>query len=156
MKLSLLIALSTGIAAACSLYAAETADEGKRETVRWMTEQARAWADQACGGKWVVSELFADDFRGTSPKGTRYSKPAGEPVFDGKTRWSSDCRLDEADVRFFGDDVAVMYGAESKTVPLPDGKTERRCLAWTDTWMKRNGRWQIIAVQDNRVMCPIP
>lgn len=156
MKLSLLIVLSTGIAAVSSPYAGEAADDGKRETVRWMTEQARAWADQACGGKWVVSELFADDFRGTSPNGARYSKPAGQPVFDGKTPWSSDCRLDEADVRFFGDDVAVMYGAESKTVPLPDGKTERRCLVWTDTWMKRNGKWQIIAVQDNRVTCPPP
>lgn len=156
MKLSLLIVLSTGIAAASSPYAGEMTDDGKRETVRWMIEQARAWADQACGGKWVVSELFADDFRGTSPNGTRYSKPAGEPVFDGKTPRSSDCRLDEADVRFFGDDVAVMYGAESKTVPLPDGKTERRCLVWTDTWMKRNGKWQIIAVQDNRVTCPTP
>lgn len=155
MKLPLQIALAL-LVPMSNTHASEAADTGRNETVRWMTEQARAWADQACGGKWVVSGLFADDFRGTSPKGTRYSKPAGEPVFDGKTRWSSDCRLDEADVRFFSDDVAVMYGAESRTVPLPDGKAERRCLVWTDTWMRRNGKWQIIAVQDNRVTCPTP
>lgn len=125
----------------------------RAETERWMIEQARAWANQACGGPWVIAELFADDFRGTSPKGARYDKPTEAPVFDASTQWSSDCRLDAAEVRFFGPDVAVMYGAESKTVPLPDGKTERRCLAWTDTWMRRNQRWQIIAVQDNRVEC---
>lgn len=128
----------------------------RADTERWMIEQARAWADQACGGRWVVSELFADDFHGTAPKGARYGKPAEAPVFDARTQWSKDCRLDAAEVRFFADDVAVMYGAESKTVPLPDGEEERRCLVWTDTWMHRAGRWQIIAAQDNRVDCPAP
>lgn len=124
-------------------------------TAQWMVEQAKAWADQACGGKWVITDLLADDFRGTSPKGIRYAKPTGEPPDDPNTKWSTDCRLDDADVRFFGADVAVVYGAESKTVALPDGKTERRCLVWTDTWLQRNGKWQIIAVQDNRIDCTV-
>lgn len=124
-------------------------------TAKWMIEQAKAWADQACGGKWVITDLLADDFHGTSPKGTRYGKPSGEPAPDPNTQWSTDCRLDDADVRFFGPDVAVVYGAESKTVPLQDSKHERRCLVWTDTWMRRNGKWQIIAVQDNRIDCPV-
>jgi Domain of unknown function (DUF4440) len=127
----------------------------QKETALWMIEQARAWAEQACGGKWVISELLADDFRGTSPKGARYDKPTGVPVFDAKTLWSTDCKLDEADVRFFGADVAVMYGAESKTIALADGKSERRCLVWNDTWRRRKGAWQIIAVQDNRIDCPV-
>ncbi len=63
-------------------------------------------------------------------------------------------KLDEADVRYFGQDIAVIYGAESKTVELEDKKHERRCLVWTDTWLRRNGKWQIIAVQDNRIDCP--
>jgi len=126
----------------------------QRATAQWIVERARAWADQACGGKWVISDLLADDFRGTSPKGTRYEKPTGEPPYDPKTQWSTDCSLDEADVRFFGADVAVVYGAESKTVALPDGKHERRCLVWTDTWLRRKGKWQIVAVQDNRIECP--
>lgn len=62
--------------------------------------------------------------------------------------------MDGAEVRFFGADVAVVYGAESKTVTLDDSKRERRWLVWTDTWMRRNGNRQIIAVQDNRVDCP--
>ena len=130
-----------------------TADQSA--TAKWMVEQSKAWAYQACGGKWVISDLLADDFRGTSPKGTRYGKPTGEPPHDPKTQWSTDCRLDEADVRFFGPDIAVVYGAESKTVALADSKQERRCLAWTDTWLRRNGKWQIIAVQDNRIDCPV-
>lgn len=146
------------LAASVSIHAwtaaAEEPPARENATAQWMMEQARAWADQACGGKWVISELFADDFKGTSPKGTRYEKPPEAPDYDSITQWSTDCSLDEADVRFFGPDVAVMYGAESKTVPLPDGREERRCLVWTDTWLRRNGKWQIIAVQDNRIECP--
>src|ERR1043165_1231399 len=70
-------------------------------TAQWMIEQARAWADQACGGKWVISELFAEDFKGTAPKGRRNEKPTGEPPCHPKTQWSPTCTLDEADVRFF-------------------------------------------------------
>ncbi len=144
------------IASVCSLTGPASAAEMTAKqvaTAQWMVERARAWADQACGGKWVISDLLADDFRGTSPKGTRYGKPTGEPSFDANTKWSTDCRLDETDVKFFGADIAVVYGAESKTVALADGKQERRCLAWTDTWLRRKGKWQIITVQDNRNEC---
>lgn len=120
---------------------------------QWMIKQERAWAEQACGGKWVISDLLADDFQGTSPRGTRYSKPKGEPTYGPKVQWSTNCRLDDAEVRFFSDDVAVVYGAESKTVALPNSKHEQRCLVWTDTWLRRKGKWQIIAVQDNRITC---
>lgn len=108
----------------------------------------------ACGGKWVANELFADDFKGTAPNGGRYVKPTAQPAYDPNTKWSADCRLDEAEVRFFGTDAALVYGKESKTVAVADGAHERRCLVWTDSWLKRNGKWQIIAVQDNRIECP--
>jgi len=108
----------------------------------------------ACGGKSVENDLFADDFKGTSPNGGHYGKPTGQPTYDQNTKWSTDCRLDEADVRYFGPSAAVVYGKESKTVPLAGGTQERRCLVWTDSWLRRNGKWQIIAVQDSRIDCP--
>lgn len=148
---TLVPAIFVCIAAGTAFAADMTAEQ--RSTADWMIGQAKAWADQACGGKWVLSDLLADDFKGTSPKGSRYEKPTGEPPREPDTKWSIDCVLDGADVRFFGTDVAVVYGAESKTVTLPDGKLERRCLVWTDTWLRRNGKWQIIAVQDNRIEC---
>jgi len=148
-----------GIVVAISTFAspalADDVPADRSATAQWMIQQAKAWAEQACGGKWVISDLLAEDFRGTSPKGARYGKPTAEPADDPNTQWSTDCRLDDADVRFFGPDVAVVYGAESKTVALPDSKHERRCLVWTDTWLRREGRWQIIAVQDNLIECPV-
>jgi hypothetical protein len=154
MKTLVAVIVITSSSVLPALAHADDVPSKESETAKWIIEQAKAWADQACGGKWVISELLADDFHGTSPKGTRYGKPTGDPPADPATKWSTDCSLDEADVRFFGPDVAVVYGAESKTVELADSKKERRCLVWTDTWLRRNGKWQIIAVQDNRVDCP--
>ncbi len=42
----------------------------------------------------------------------------------------------------------MIYGKETSTRTGKDGKTFQRTLIWTDTWLKRNGKWQIIAVQD--------
>lgn len=148
---ALLIALVC-LAASCASQGSSRID--KDATTRWMIEKERAWANMACGGTSIAKEILADDFQGTAPKGIRYGKPKGDAPDDPNTVWSSDCRLDSADVRFFSADVAVVYGSESKTVPLPGGGHERRCLVWSDMWLRRAGRWQIIAVQDNRVDCP--
>lgn len=142
-----------------ALFAASCASDGysrisRDATTRWMIEKERAWASMACGGTSIAQEILADDFQGTAPKGVRYGKPKGDVPEDPNTVWSTDCRLDSADVRFFSADVAVVYGSESKTVPLAGGAHERRCLVWSDMWLRRKEKWQIIAVQDNRVDCP--
>lgn len=155
MNLRVLLAV---LAAGISLVAGEAmpaeASATSNTTAQWMIAQEKAWAEQSCGGPWVLSDLLATDFHGTSPKGTRYDKPHEAPVYDPATPFHTDCRLLEADVRFFGSDVAVVYGSESSIATLPDSKLERRCLVWTDTWLERDGKWQIIAVQDTRVECP--
>jgi hypothetical protein len=54
-------------------------------------------------------------------------------------------------VRFFGDSIAIAYGAESSVIKDSNGKATKRCLIWTDTWLKRAGKWQIVAAQDTLV-----
>jgi hypothetical protein len=149
LRAALALALA-GLASGC--MSAVRAD--REATTPWMIEKERAWASMACGGGSIAKEILADDFQGTAPKGVRYGKPKGDAPEDPNTTWSTDCRLDSADVRFFSEDVAVVYGSESKTVPLAGGVHERRCLVWSDMWLRRKGKWQIIAVQDNRVDCP--
>ena len=62
------------------------------------------------------------------------------------------CRLDDAKVRFFGDNVAVIYGSE-RAARTEKNKEIMRCLVWTDTWLNRNGKWEIVAAQDTAVTC---
>jgi hypothetical protein len=52
-----------------------------------------------------------------------------------------------------GEDVAIIYGSEhaiGKDRAHPDAKV---CQVWTDTWLKRDGKWQIAAAMDNKVDC---
>jgi hypothetical protein len=131
------------------------------KTTKFMIDMERKWAEGVCTNNGVVSELLADDFQGTSTRGERYNK--ADELRDEKGPHSAHgCALDDAKVRFFssspssskgGEDVAIIYGSEhaiGKDKTHPDAK---QCQIWTDTWLKRNGKWQIAAAQDNKVDC---
>ena len=122
------------------------------KTAKFMIDMERKWAEGVCTNNGVISELLAYDFQGTSTGGERYNK--ADELRDEKGSHSArGCTLDDAKVRFFGEDVAIIYGSEhaiGKDKSHPDAK---QCQAWTDTWLKRNGKWQIIASQDNKVDC---
>ena len=122
------------------------------KTAKFMINMERKWAEGVCANNGVISELLADDFQGTSTAGERYIK--ADELRDEKGPHSArGCTLDDAKVHFFGEDVAIIYGSEhaiGKDKARPDAKV---CQVWTDTWLKRNGKWQIAAAQDNRVEC---
>jgi hypothetical protein len=112
-----------------------------------MISQERLWAEAACDNNLVAETLLADDFQGTAPTGERYDKTAELNDAKHPTRKYRECKLGDVKVRFFGDNVALLYGSESR-VRTDRGKDESETLIWTDTWLKRNGKWQIIAAED--------
>jgi len=99
------------------------------------------WASSACNPQPDLKDVIADDFQGTSTKGQRYGKE--EAITTDTKSLSRDCQLGEVKVRFFGDSIAVAYGAENRIIKDNDGKETKRCQVWTDTWLKRAGKWQI-------------
>ena len=138
-RLSLVLLLSATAASAQTSRWASADDK----TAEWMISQERRWAESACDGNDVTHTLLADDFQGTAPSGKRYSKP--DTI--GEKPTARDCKLGEVKIRFFGDNLAIAYGSESR-VKTKDGKDSVETLIWTDTWLKRTGRWQIIAAED--------
>jgi TonB family protein len=122
-------------------------------TAKHMIEMERKWAESACTLQ-SVAEFIADDFQGTAPSGKRYDKKAA--IQNDVARKERECRLDDAKVRFFGDSVALVYGSERATRKPENGPEKMRCLVWTDTWLKRRGKWQIVAAQDTDVPCKWP
>ena len=127
------------------------------KTAKFMIDMERKWAEGVCTNNGVVAELLADDFQGTSTRGERFNK-ADELRDEKGPRSAHGCALDDARVRFFstsssGEDVAIIYGSEhaiGKDKTQPDATV---CQVWTDTWLKRDGKWQIAASQDNKVDC---
>ena len=126
------------------------------KTAKFMIDMERKWAEGVCTNNGVVSELLADDFQGTSTGGERFNK-ADELRDEKGPRSAHGCALDDARVRFFslssGEDVAIIYGSEHAIGKDEAHPAAKWCQVWTDTWLKRNGKWQIAASQDNKVDC---
>ena len=147
LQLMCVLALTTATHAQQSHWA--TPDD---KTAKFMIDMERKWAEGACTNNGVISGLLADDFQGTSTRGERDNK--ADELRDEKGPHSAhDCVLDDAKVRFFVENVAIIYGSEhavGKDKADPDAK---QCQVWTDTWLKRDGTWRIVAAQDNKVDC---
>jgi hypothetical protein len=119
--------------------------------VKFIVASEAKWANSNCSPQPDLKAVIADDFQGTATDGHRYNK-ADAIATDPKTV-ARDCQLGEVRVRFFGDSIAVAYGSESRIRKGTDGKEARRCQVWTDTWLKRNGEWQIVSAQDTIIPC---
>jgi hypothetical protein len=117
---------------------------------RYLIEQERRWATDSCTPSTVVKDYIAKDFVGTSPAGGLYRRSAllGPGIAAPGGEKERDCKLLAAKVRFYGPDVAVIYGYESAVLVKPDGSETTRVLIWTDTAVRRKGKWLVIAVQD--------
>lgn len=123
-----------------------------------LIEQERKWATLSCtpssgfaaASLALIPTFIAPDFVGTSPRGPLYTRadmlPKKAPP--AAAEQERDCKLLSARVRYFGPDVAVIYGKESAVVKGADGKESTITLVWTDTLLRRAGKWQVIAVQD--------
>ena len=120
-------------------------------TVKFMIAAEAKWANGACSPQPDLGVIIADDYQGTSTTGRRY--PKADAISDDPNKMSRDCQLGDVKVRFFGDSIAVAYGSESRIQKATDGTEAKRCQVWTDTWLKRNDKWQIVAAQDTVIPC---
>ena len=118
---------------------------------RYIRESEAQWADSVATGETsAVKRILADDFIGTDPEGKLYNK--AQMVADTKDapkEYISN-HLDQVKIRFFGN-AAVAQGSESWV----KRNGERGRFVWTDTWVLRNGRWQIVAAED-LIAAPLP
>jgi hypothetical protein len=125
--------------------------DGNDPVAKMMIDSERKWAESSCDHNPIAETILADDFLGTAPNGSRYERTREmENDQSGRAR---NCKLDGARVRFFGADLAMVYGSERAITRDKDGKEEPRCLVWSDTWLNRNGKWQVISAQDTAVPC---
>jgi len=137
---SLVLALL--LLAGCS-HALVATSESNAEAKRYIVECSRDWAESVVTGDRSKRRIyFADDFIGTDTKGRRYDKSQVTRE-TGPAKQIISNKLDDVSVKFFGD-TAIAHGSE--TWIRKDGSTGR--YIWTDIWVKRDGRWQVITAQD--------
>lgn len=92
----------------------------------------------------AVRDLVDDDFRGVDTHGNVYDKAAILADVAALPHASADS-VDAVTVRFFGD-TAVAQAREHEMGPPPELHPAER--VFTDVWVKRAGRWRIVAAED--------
>jgi hypothetical protein len=117
-------------------------------TAKKLIEWERQWAEAGCTHNGIQKTILADDFHGTAPDGSLYSKKQALADATSAKRTEEGCTMFEVKVHFFGDAMAILYGSESAIHTETDGRKHTVKLTWTDTWLKRNGIWQVVAAQD--------
>ena len=116
-------------------------------TAKALIDWERQWAEAGCTHNDIERTILAEDFLGTSPHGSLYSKQESLTPTP-KEKPEEACTLYEVKVHFFGDSMAILYGSEGAIHIEADGRRHKVKLTWTDTWLKRRGTWQVVAAQD--------
>src|SRR5215469_10832245 len=77
-------------------------------TAKYLVDAERQWAEAACTHTKITEKILADDFQGTSPEGKRYTKSEEVALTQDISKTARNCRLIDAKVRFFGDNLAMV------------------------------------------------
>lgn len=111
-------------------------------------KSSQEWAEAInLGDSLVIDRIMADDFAGVSLRGDIYDKSTliSESIMNANQYYSP--RVFNVKVRFYGN-AAVAQGNETWT-KLSDSTSTTNI--WTDTWIYRNKKWQIVAAQDLKI-----
>jgi hypothetical protein len=122
----------------------QCARNDEKQAERYIIESERQWAESvATGDSSVVERILADDFLGVGPKGRLYDK--GKMIAETRNapQYFASNHLNEVKVRFYGE-TAIAQGNESWERRIG----ERGRFVLTDSWIRRNGRWQLGAAED--------
>lgn len=144
MKLFIALCFSFFVYLAGFLFS--VSNQTQAESERYITESERQWAESvATGDTSAIERILAEDFIGVSPEGEFYDKK--KMVTDTKSapQVFVSNHLNDVKVRFYGD-TAVAQGSESWE--RRKGEPHFGRFVWTDTWIRRNGNWQIVAAED--------
>jgi hypothetical protein len=130
----------------CNSVQAQSAKIDYVKAKQYITESEKQWAEVvASGDSTVVQRILADDFIGVDTKGFQYNKAHEvHSTVDGPKYFKSN-RLDDIKIRFYGN-MAVAQGYETWVRYSGEQLTGR--FVWTDTWLLRDGKWQIVAAED--------
>ena len=111
----------------------------------YILKSAQEWAEAInSGDSVVIDRIMADDFIGVSLRGEIYDKPTMIRESKQKANQYYKPKVFNMKIRFYGE-TAVVHGNEIWT-RLSDSTSTTNI--WTDTWIYRNKKWEIVAAQD--------
>ncbi|HMC84144.1 MAG TPA: nuclear transport factor 2 family protein [Chitinophagaceae bacterium] len=113
---------------------------------QYITESEKQWAEAvASGDSTIVLRILADDFIGVDTKGFQYNKEHEVHSTPEGPKYFKSNHLNNIKIRFYGN-MAVVQGDEIWVRYSGEQLTGR--FVWTDTWLLRDDKWQIVAAED--------
>lgn len=94
-----------------------------------------------------IDPMVADDYVGVTSKGKTENRRSMMSQIKGDKDTYTSNKNEKLDVHMFGKDVGVVVGTYREKGTGKDGKAFDRGYRYTDTWMNRGGKWQLIASQ---------
>jgi ketosteroid isomerase-like protein len=132
--------------AACNNARDQTPATDYKKAEAYIRESEKQWAESvASGDTSVIERILADDFTGVDPEGNQFNKQAMIDDTRGAPQFFKSNKLNAVTVRFYGN-AAVAQGDETWVRHSGEQITGR--FVWTDTWILRNDKWQIVASED--------
>jgi ketosteroid isomerase-like protein len=128
---------------------AAAAPSGKKMSVREMEEK---WeASIPSHDLTTVQGFVASDFVGVSSQGKFVDKSSMLAEYKKDKDTYKSAKNEKLNVKSFGPNVTVVTGRAREMGTGKDGKAFDRTFLFTDTWILRNGQWQCVASQINKV-----
>jgi hypothetical protein len=135
------------LAAVLVVLASAVAGEQAADAELALIEQrlARAWVD---GDRATIDHIIADDWTTTDLTGrVRTKAEVMADMFANGTKPVAAMSIDDVRVRLLGT-VAIVTG---RTIARATGSTIDVVLRFTDVFVQRDGRWQVVASQGTRI-----
>jgi ketosteroid isomerase-like protein len=95
----------------------------------------------------AFEKIVADDWIALGPDGKSQTK--AERAAEIKAAHITSATMGDMKVRVFGD-TAVVTGTDDE-ITMEDGKKSSDHYAWTDVFVKRNGKWLAVASQTAQI-----
>jgi ketosteroid isomerase-like protein len=120
-----------------------------RNVVNTITDLERSWvAAIVTKDTATLNRLLAPEFNGTSPTGYAYSKEMAISDIKSGVYLVDRMDLEEISVNVYGD-TAVAFTTQKENSKSGNEDLSGR-YAYTDVWVKKNGRWQVVASHGSR------
>ena len=97
----------------------------------------------------AYASLLADDYLETGPDGDMATKAQELALVGSTTTTLTSVTADDFRVRVYGDAAVVTFRLTFRD--QAKGKERTGQERFTDTWIKRDGRWQCVAVHYSRI-----
>jgi ketosteroid isomerase-like protein len=146
---SVVFIVAVSVLAAWWFYApASSAIAGPRDSNKSVetiiTQLERNWAAAIVNRDLATLErLLATDFNGTSPNAHTYSREMAIADLKSGVYVVDKMDLDEISINVFGNTAVAFTSQEEKSKFANEDFSGH--YHYTDTWVKRNGRWQVVA-----------